>query len=483
MVVRKVSLVSSESKSGLSNYESQLDSNGFRDSESSSELHRRWQSLHSDSSENTDYNLTNSSYLHSSPLSPSYDRTVYTSHFSSSGTQKTQPTSFSLESAGSLGNSSWKVTESEVQSGSESYFSRRSRVELSTPVGAREGEIRKTGFDYPESSLMITEEGDDFADVFKATRVELDSSPTGLEPEPLISSSYSEMDSLVDTLKSMDRPVRQRLHRTASNTPFSSLPPIEEDAPIFSTTQVSPVTEPKKLSNGVSSLPPDLGLHWSSPKDMRSPMTMLKEQQSGDPPRLSQPMRASALTSIVMRKGSLTDLSTEDTPAANGESVLPTSRLENSLFFQPSENGKRSIFRAASLPDIGSGHDRISSAPKGTDSLLGNRYERFSYLMSSSSSLSGISETSRISMPPFQHNTATETSSFDPKATLDLYRSPALGLQRSSSVDGALYHQPNDNKGFQMNQKPKAEPERNLTLKYRAFPDSYVSIALSHNTV
>lgn len=487
VVVRKVSLVSSDSKSSLGNYESQLDSNGFKDSESSPELCRRWHSLHSDSevkqfTENLDYNFTNSSYLHSTPLSPSYERAVYTSHLSSSGTQKTQPTSCSLESAGSLGNSSWKVTENEVQSGSESYFSGRSKVELSTPVGVREQEIRKTGFDSQESSLMITEEGDDFSDVFKATRVELDSSPTGLEPEPLISSSYTEMDSLVDTLKSMERPVRQRLHRTPSNTPFFSLPPIDEDAPILSPTQVSPITEPKKLLNGGSSLPPDLGLHWSSLKDMRSPLTMLKEQQSGDPPRLSQPMRASALSSIVMRRGSLTDLSTEDTPATgltNGDSLLPTSRLENSLFFQP-ENGKRSIFRAVSLPDIGSSNDRISSAPKGMDSLLGNRYERFSYLMSSSS-LSGISETSRISMPPsFQQNSTTETSSFDPKATLDLYRSPGLGLQRSSSVDGALHHQPNDNKGFQMNQKPKAEPEQNLTLKYRAFPDSYLTKEKEH---
>lgn len=463
MVVRKVSLVNSDSKISLGNHESQLDSNGFRDSESGPELPG-----------------TNS--LHSSPLSPSYERGVYTSHFSSSGTQKTQPTSYSLESTGSLGNSSWKFSESEVQSGSAGYYSGRSRVELSTPVGEREGEIRKTGFDSQESSLMITEVVEDFSDVFKATRVEVDSSPTDLEAEPLISYTH-EMDNLVDTLKSMERPVRQRLPRQASNTPFSSLPPIEEDAPILSPSRISPVTEPKKLLNGDFSLPLDLGFHLNSPKDMRSPMAMLKERQSGDPPKLPQPMRASALSSIVMRKGSLTDLNTEETPATNGESLLPTSRLENSLFFQP-ENGKRSIFRAASLPDIGNSHDRISSIPKSTDSLVGNGYERFSYLMSSSSSLSGISETSRMSMPPsFRHNSSTETSSFDPKNSFERYRSPVLGLQRSSSVDGALHHQHNDYKGFQMNQKPKAEPEQTFALKYKAFPDSYVSIASCHNTI
>ncbi|KAA0710289.1 Beta/gamma crystallin domain-containing protein 2 [Triplophysa tibetana] len=478
MVVRKVSLVNSDRKISLDNHESQLDSNGFRDSESSPELRRRLQSPHSDSevktfTENSDYNLTNSS--HSSQLSPTYERGVYTSHFSSSGTQKTQPTSYSLESTSSLGNSSWKFSESEVQSGSAGYYSGRSRVELSTPAGEREGEVRKTGFESQERSLMITEVGEDFSDVFKATRVEVDSSPTDLEPEPLISYTH-EMDNLVDTLKSMERPVRQRLPRQASNTPFSSLPPIEEDAPILSPTRALPVTEPKKLSNGDFSLPLDLGFHLNSPKDMRSPMAMLKERQFGDPPRLPQPMRASALSSIVMRKGSLTDLNTEETPATNGESLLPTSRLENSLFFQR-ENGQRSIFRAASLPDIGNSPDRISSAPKSTDSLVGNGYERFSYLMSSSSSLSGISEKSRMSMPPtFRHNSSTETSSFDPKTSYDLYRSPDLGLQRSSSVDGALHHQHNDYKGFQMNQKPKAEPEPKFTLKYKAFPDSYMFI-------
>ncbi|XP_056597772.1 uncharacterized protein crybg2 [Triplophysa dalaica] len=482
MVVRKVSLVNSDSKISLGNHESQLDSNEFRDSESSPELPGRWQSPHSDSevktfTENSDYNLTNS--LHSSPLSTSYERGVYTSHFSSSGTQKTQPTSYSLESTGSLGNSSWKFSESEVQSGSAGYYSGRSRVELSTPVGEREGEIRKTGFDSQDSSLMITEVVEDFSDVFKATRVEVDSSPTDLEAEPLISYTH-EMDNLVDTLKSMERPVRQRLPRQASNTPFSSLPPIEEDAPILTPSRISPITEPKKLLNGDFSLPLDLGFHLNSPKDMRSPMAMLKERQSGDPPRLPQPMRASALSSIVMRKGSLTDLNTEETPATNGESLLPTSRLENSLYFQP-ENGKRSFFRAASLPDISNSHDHMSSAPKSTDSLVGNGYERFSYLMSSSSSLSGISETSRMSMPPsFRHNSSTETSSFDPKNSFDLYRSPVLGLQRSSSVDGALHHQHNDYKGFQMNQKPKAEPEQTLTLKYKAFPDSYQTKEKEH---
>ncbi|XP_065146186.1 uncharacterized protein crybg2 isoform X2 [Paramisgurnus dabryanus] len=509
-VARKVSLVSTDSKSS---YESSFDNNGLRDwsepSTASPEFHRRWQGIHSDSEvkhfksfmENSDYNLTHGS-------SPSYEKVLYTSHFGSPGTQKTQPTYFSSESTGSLGNSSWKVTESEVQQGSESYLSGRSGVELNTPVGGREADIQKTGFDSQarlENSLRITEEEEDsFSGVFHATRVELVPSPTSLEPEPLIYSSSSEMDSLVDTLKSMDRPVRQRLQRTSSNTPFSSLPPIEEDAPILSPPEVVPVTEPKKVMNGVSSLPPDFGMSWSSNKDMRSPLTLLKEQQFGENRGPALPMRASALNSIVMRRGSLNDLSTEETPSTgltNGSSMLNTSRLENSLFFQPTENGKgshRSIFRAASLPDIGSSHERISSAPKSTDTPPASRYERFSYLRSSSSSLSGISETPRISMPPsIQQNSPTEATSFNHKNSLELYRSlpsetlfknsPSLGLQRSVSVDGGLHlnnhfnnNLNNDNKGFQMNHKPKPEPERNLAPKYRAFPDSYLTKQKEH---
>ncbi|XP_051526428.1 beta/gamma crystallin domain-containing protein 1-like [Myxocyprinus asiaticus] len=510
MMVRKVSLVSTENNGSLGNYESPLDSFGLRDqseqSKASPELRRRWNSLHSSSeekqssfTESSDYKLTDRTYLHSSQLSPSYEKTVYTSHFRSPGTLETQPTAFFSETAGSLGNSSWKVRESEVQLSSESYSSGRSRVEHSTPVGAREGEreqIRKASFDSQsslDSSLIITETDESFSGVYIATRVELPSSPN--TPDTPSTSSLSEIDSLVDTLKNMDRPIRQRVQRTTSNTPFSSLPPIEEDAPITSPTPVSPITEPKKILNGVSSLPPDIGLNWSSPKDMRSPLTMMKEQQSGDSPSrgLTLPLRASALSSIVMRRSSLNDLSTEEgstTGLVNGGGLLSPSRLENSLLFQATENGKtsnRSIFRAASLPNIGTSYERISSAPKGTDALLGPRFERFSYLTSPSSSLSGIAETSRISMSPsMQQNSGTETSSFNHKSSLELYRSlpsesllknsQPLGLQRSSSVDVGFLM--NETKAFQMNQKQ--EPEQNVALKYRAFPDAYLTKEKEH---
>ncbi|XP_016365408.1 absent in melanoma 1 protein-like isoform X3 [Sinocyclocheilus rhinocerous] len=510
MVVRKVSLVSTDKEGNFGNYESPLDSIRLRDqsepSKASPELERRWKSLHSSSeeqqssfTERSDYTFTDSTYLRSSQLSPSYKKGVYTSHFRS---PETQPIAFS-ETDGSLDNSNWKVGESEVHQSSESYTSGRSRVELSLPVvregeGEGEQEIRKTVFDsqaHFDSRLMIVEADDYSSDVFQATRVELIPSPTGPEPEPLSSSSFSEMDNLVDTLKSMERPVRQRVQRTPSNTPFSSLPPIEEDAPISPPTPISPrtpispITEPKLL-NGVSSLPLDIGLNWSTPKDMRSPLTMMKEQQLGETQNrgLSLPLRASALNSIVMRRGSLNDLSPEES-STKGLMNGGSSRLENSFFFQPTENGKasnRSIFRAASLPEIGPSHERISSATKGSDALLSSRFERFSYLTSPSNSLSGIAETSRISMAPSVQHNSQDTSSFDHKSTMELYRSlpsetllknsQPLGLQRSSSLDGGLLI--NDTMSFQVDKKP--EPERNLLLKYRAFPDAYLTKEKEH---
>ncbi|KAL1256176.1 hypothetical protein QQF64_014237, partial [Cirrhinus molitorella] len=505
MVVRKVSLVSTD-KEG--NYESSLDSirrDQSEPSRASPELTRRWKSLHSNSEEKqssfperSDYTFTDNIHLHSSQLSPSYEKGVYTSHFRS---PETQPAAFSSETDGSQGY--WKHIESEVHQSSESYTSGRSRVELGLPAEReREGEqeIRKTVLDsqaHFDSRLMIVEADDFTSDVFQATRVDLVPSPTSPEPEAQPSSSFSEMDNLVDTLKSMERPVRQRVQRTPSNTPFSSLPPIEEDAPISPPTPLSPctplsplaLTEPKFL-NGASSLPLDIGLNWSSPKDMRSPLTMMKEQQLGETPNrgLSLPLRASALNSIVIRRGSLNDLSPEESSTkglANGSS----SRLENSFFFQPTENGKasnRSIFRAASLPEIGPSHERISSAAKGPDTLIGSRFERFSYLTSPSNSLSGISEPPRISVAPSVQHGSPETSGFDHKSTMELYRSlpsetllknsQPLGLQRSSSLDGGLLM--NDTKSFQVNKKP--EPERNLLLKYRAFPDAYLTKEKEH---
>ncbi|XP_056335184.1 beta/gamma crystallin domain-containing protein 2-like [Danio aesculapii] len=235
------------------------------------------------------------------------------------------------------------------------------------------------------------------------------------------------MDNLVDTLKSMDRPLRQRVQRTPSNAPFSSLPPIEEDAPVSpSITHLSPpfspVNEPKTMLNGSSGL--DFGFNWSSAKDMRSPLTMMKEAAVW---RCTEsPEDGSAKTLI------------------NGASS--SSRLENSFFFQPSENGasNRSIFRAASLPDIVL--EQIGSAPQlRVPSLwldLDLNASRIS--RSPSNSLSGIAEASRISVAPF-----AQTQVFI-----------------------------NDN--LQVNQKLEPEPERNLLLKYRAFPDAYLTKEKEH---
>ncbi|KAG1935250.1 beta/gamma crystallin domain-containing protein [Pimephales promelas] len=565
MVVHKVSLVS-DKQGRFGNHESPLDDFRRRDeaepSKASPELERRWKSLYSEEQQT---GFTENTHLSSSSqLAHSYERGIYSSHFPS----QTQPT-LPSGTDGGQGNTDWKVVESKVHESGRireefssaeereretrttvfsSPVERESERETRTTVFSspverereretrttvfdspvereRERETRTTVFDSPvereretrttvfdsqaqfDSRLMIVETDDFSSDVFQATRVELIPSPTDLEPDALSPSSLTEMDNLVDTLKSMDRPIRQRLQRTPSNTPFSSLPPIEEDSPVPPPllSPLSPVSDPKTSLNGVSSFPLDMGFSWSSPKDMRSPMTMVKEQQFGEAGRgLSLPLRASALSSIVMRRGSLNDLtSPEETPGktlTNGSG----SRLENSFFFQPTENGKassRSIFRAASLPEIGPGVERMSSANKGSDPALVSRLERFSFLTSPSCSLSGLAETSRMSVAPGQQNSA---ETYNHKSTMELYRSlpseallknsqplslpqslslsqplslpQSLSLPRSSSLDGGLLI--NDTRGFQSN--PNPEPERNLPLKYRAFPDAYLTKEKEH---
>ncbi|XDV35053.1 hypothetical protein PO909_005098, partial [Leuciscus waleckii] len=522
MVVHKVSLVG-DKQGSFGNHESPLDDFRRRDqaepSKASPELERRWKSQYSEEQQT---GFTENTHLSSSSQpAHSYERGIYTSHFHS----QTQPT-FPSGTDGGLGNTTRKVVESEVhESGRirEEFSSpeereRETRTTVFSSPEERERETRTTVFSLPEerereretpvfssqaqfdSRLMIVETDDFSSDVFQATRVDLILSPTGLEPDALSPSSFTEMDNFVDTLKSMDRPIRQRLQRTPSNTPFSSLPPIEEDSPISPPrpSPLSPVSDPKTVLNGISGFPLDMGFSWSSPKDMRSPITMMKEQQFGEPAGrgLALPSRASALNSIVMRRGSLNDLaSPEESPGkalANGSG----SRLENSFFFQPTENGKassRSIFRAASLPEIGPGVDRMSSANKGSDTLLGSRFERFSFLTSQSGSLSGLAETSRMSVAPGQQDSA---ETFNHKSTMELYRSlpsetllknsqsmslpqslpQSLSLPRSSSLDGGLLI--NDTRGFQSN--PNPEPERNMPLKYRAFPDAYLTKEKEH---
>ncbi|KAF3834112.1 hypothetical protein F7725_025316 [Dissostichus mawsoni] len=445
---------------------------------------------------------------------------------------------------------------------------RRSLVEEEEPAAPAmereaESERIKSGCDsqqLPSSSFTSTQQSiqdtfDSFQDkdddsfcftgVFKATLVELVSEPAARPSTPPASpdadSPYQlDMDSLVDTLKNMGPSLRPRNTGLRGPPPvlLSSLPPINEDTPspiIFDMPDFikSPTKKMEAMGNPAESikvnytLPADLGLKRNIPRDTRSPLELLKQnQQEQQPPgskMLNLPLRASATNSLVMRTSF--DSSPEElkSPVLNGNGFHSPSgigsRLDNSLIFknhrlssidQTMENGKahRPLFCTGSLPDTGLSNDRISMGHKelgepGTEAG-GSRFERVSFLLnSSSSSLSGAEDpNSRMSRPPLL-GIGSPTSSnspsrlLSPTGSIDLQRpyntanSPlsvfgqtqgigagtgALGnpiLQRSFSGDGGMMMG-----GYQARQE--MEPEKILASKYRAFPDAYLTKEKEH---
>ncbi|XP_036371862.1 beta/gamma crystallin domain-containing protein 2 [Megalops cyprinoides] len=445
-----------------------------------------------------------SSYSHSSPLP------LDTQHLSSLGThQKASPSALSPEAPRSHGNAHWLSERSEVQLSWEREPGGRSWVEPAAPAGERESEQEiNTGSEVQrlsDSRLSPTQTEVPFSGVFKATRVELLPSPTSPDP-----GSPYDMDSLVDTLKSMDRPQRQRGIRPAPLTAFNSLPPIVEDAPApASKAEEKTVSSPQAVPNGKPTLPPDLGLTWSSQKDLRSPLEMMKRQQEQDglgPRSISLPQRASADSSIVFRKASPEG---SPSPHLNGGGHQSPSRLDNSLIFssyrtpeRPAENGKapshHPLLRATSLPETGPTHERISSAPQGgTDAQnkTPTRSERLSFLFSPTGSVTEGVESTRLSRPPsFTQNSLGEIS-FSSITTqpLDLHRSPpldspsrislppsTLGLQRSLSGDPPLGSPVLKDTQRGPHFTPNPEPERVQVTKYRAFPDAYLTKEKEH---
>lgn len=518
--VHKVSLVSTGSSTTSSldyNGENGLTDEVKKDGEPSSSFRTQHEDIRYIPEESTssvrDGSLlsgtTGTTYSYSSLSSYSYEPTSHSSYsysISHETPKETPPSAVSMDTAGSPSNSSWWNLRSEVQQSSESEASGRSWAELSAPAGEskgeREGGVTNTGSD---SHTQDKQEDAIFSGVFKATRVEFPSSPTEADPEPetdcSMPASPHDMETLLDTLKSMGPPVRHRSLRSSSSQPFSSLPPIKEDVPSL---PLAPLSSPTSLGprERTSSLPPDLGLNWSSMKDMRSPLTMMKEQQSTDLPARSLvlPSRASAISSIVMHKSSLPDLNLDDGTQVNGVSLLGTSRLDRSLIFssyrsEPEENGKasghQSLYRAVSLPEVSSGHDHLSIAPKGSNLLSSgtSRYERFSFFTSPPGSLVGLNESSRISVSPFILSGTTADSAtvnHTPPHSLELYRSLSPespvkhptppSLQRSLSAEGSSAGSPvfsDVMQGFGGTQGPGAA--MNFAPKYRAFPDAYVS--------
>uniref|UniRef100_A0A4W5NRN4 Beta/gamma crystallin 'Greek key' domain-containing protein n=1 Tax=Hucho hucho TaxID=62062 RepID=A0A4W5NRN4_9TELE len=445
---------------------------------------------------------------HYSSLSPSLS--VYTPKLTSHGLPFQEPglSSLSSETPRSPGNGRWLSDRSEVQltresSEPEAGTGRGNRKEweeelATAPAGQREREVEqegregesmaskiKSGCDLqslPVSNFSLLRQtiddvdysrgsSDSYSGQYKATRVDLLPSPSSSYPSPSSSpvtpdpgSPYhSDMESLVDTLKSMNPnlPQRQRrLRGTSAPSIISSLPSIEEDSPSSSSSSTntkSPQVPPGSLLEGPNSrynLPADLGLNWVAPKEMRSPLELMKLQQQQEQQAedhhwnrggLNLPLRASALSSIVMRKSSLgSDSSPEHLPSlllnggSNNQSQNP-SRLDSSLLYssyrsasidQPQENGKAlspglrpSLFRTGSLPDIGPNQDHMSSGPgmgmaggsgsglgfefgvgtgtgTGTDPSTPFRYERFSSRMSDSLTGNNKDTNSRMSRPP-----------------------------------------------------------------------------------
>lgn len=270
------------------------------------------------------------------------------------------------------------------------------------------------------------------------------------------------------------------------------------------------------------------------------PIAHLQDQQQSGSRSLSLPLRASATNSILMRKSS--DSSSEElkSPVLNGNGILPSSntgsRLGNSIIFRSyrsssidlsQENGKthRPLLHTSSLPEVGPTNDRMSAAQKepselgtGTDTT-GPRFDRFSFLLNSSSSASGSltgaeDPSPRMSRPPSLSISSPPSSNsptrlLSPTGSIDLHRpfttpeSPismfgqTLGigmgmgmgvgagttgdpiLQRSFSGERTAGVQQtslfNSVHGGSQFQSQEPEPDRNLVLKYRAFPDAYVS--------
>ncbi|XP_041810738.1 uncharacterized protein LOC121619243 isoform X2 [Chelmon rostratus] len=413
-----------------------------------------------------------------------------------------------------------------------------------------------------DSTDSFKEDADDssrFTGVFQATLVELVSDPAAPPSTPPASPETEspcqfEMDSLVDTLKSMGPSLRPRNMglRAAAPGLVSSLPPIVEDAPSPVTTDTpASLTSPvKKMEasgnraeslNGLYTLPVDLGLKRSTTRDTRSPLELMKQNQQDQKPgakALNPPLRSSATSSIVMRASSFEDL---QSPALNGNGSLlsssPGSRLDSSVIFgghrstsieQTFETGqaRRPLFHTASLPETGLSNDRMSVGTKelevgaGTDPLV-SRFERFSFLLNSSSSTSGSltgadESNSRMSRPPqlgisSPPSSNSPTRLLSPTGSIDLHRpftttdsplsmfgqtqgvgkgvgSGGVGtpiLQRSFSSEGvtgvqqtSLFNSVQGGGSPLQSQEP--EPEKNLASKYRAFPDAYLTKEKEH---
>ncbi|XP_019905917.3 uncharacterized protein crybg2 isoform X2 [Esox lucius] len=468
---------------------------GYPNQGAGSTLDPQGESMHSVSTPDESRKSTCTEHNSRSPSPP-----LNTRHLTSPVLRVEEPSSFSSEGPGSPGNGHCLSGGAEVQLSCESSVPRaetgRGRRQgeeepVAAPAVQREREVereREEGVSategvksdsvsqpLPVSSLSSAgrhaeDAGDNFSRVYTATRVELltDSSPSS---SPVTSNPGSpfqnDMEILVDTLKSMNPPQRQRsLRGSTAPSIFSSLPPIVEDAPCHSPSQtkspeVSPGS-PQEGSNSFYNFPVDLGLKWGTPRDTRSPLELMKEQQ-GNLGGLNLPFQASAVSNVSLRKwsvGSESSPESSPSPLTNGGSSSQTpSRLDNSILFssyrsasmdQPRENGK------AHSP-ASSSQDRMSSDPvmgmagglgsglgfgsgigigTGTDPLIPSRYERFSFLMSGSLTGNQVDTISRMSGPPSLPSfTSTLGDLLSPtSSSMDIHKSFTSSIDSQSKL-------------------------------------------------
>lgn len=231
-------------------------------------------------------------------------------------------------------------------------------------------------------------------------------------------------------------------------------------------------------------------------------------------------LMANSTNDIGMRKSYESTPDGSPSKLLNGNGLMSggSSRLDNSVIFggQTQENkpAHRSIFRTSSLPEVASVGTREQELGFGTDPV-GTRYDRFSFLLNSSTNSlpgedDGKARMSRalgasITSPPSSSPTnvlsptsmLSPTSIRSPTSSIDLqHRSSfatsdsALGAglgfglgisvgKLSSPANGGSNHTGLFNSVSVGSPTKEPEPEKNMILKYRAFPDAYVSIVLA----
>ncbi|KAM4539812.1 uncharacterized protein crybg2 [Odontesthes bonariensis] len=403
----------------------------------------------------------------------------------------------SLSGDGAAAAGGWSLSE-QVEPAAGGW-SLSEQVEPAAGEGEGRAERIKSGGDSQQLTASCSNTEDDesfgFSGVLKATLVELIPDPAS--PDSPGSPHHLDMDTLVDTLKSMGPSLRPRTTglRAAAPAPVSCLPPIVEDA-VTSTLRPS-VSSPAKVPDVADSpsaaytLPADLGLKRSVPRDARPPLQLMKNGKDVNPPVVN----------------------------GNGALLPPTSRLDSSVLFGgygssdqtlEKEKAHRPLLRTGSLPEKTSS-SRLGGAKEPGEvgarpEPAGSRLERLSFLLNSPPSLTGTddSRSAHMSRPPSLSIGSPASNSptrlLSPTGSVDLHRSfpttdasmfgqglGALGspiLQRSLSADGSyvgvqssLLNNVHGGPQFQFQQQ---EAEQSMVSKYRAFPDAYLTKEKEH---